>query len=516
MSQASQLIGAQARNGSIIAKQFGEAMYFATAYGIFPDGTDVTNKLQSLINLANFEGRSIIFFPAGEYKVTYINNDEKITFIGDNARFVGGYNREITQLGTQPKNNIVYNVKDYGAKGDGIADDYTKIQNLINLVQSSKYGGTIFFPKGMYQLGSGLKISIGSGYSEVTIEGDHSTLYYLPTNGSCININPTEPKGSTNYKWIKQFSINNLILDTGPYSTAKGLVVGKAGYMLDTFSFSQVNNLLIQSFDTGIEIVETRHISFTDVVVRSPVSRSLIIASDSTFCGDIIFYNCEFIAGSSENVRLYTQGTLGATGELRGIKFECCSFYGRGSGSPEKNLHGTANAYGMLTDIWVTACQFDQFTNTAISFDAGSNGRVLSIHIKDTYVVGGALAFEGLVTSPTDASGPIQIDGCTVAFVSHPFNFYNFSNVMIQASNFLGVTIKSSFSGVAKNIIVSNNIFNGSSYLPSQVMTLSGGVTSAIISNNFGNFEATSGFLENQTSLPATKIVNVNNIQSVL
>ncbi|MCI4463703.1 MAG: hypothetical protein JHC30_06000, partial [Caldisericum sp.] len=47
----------------------------------------------------------------------------------------------------------VYNVKDYGAKGDGTTDDRTAIQSTINAC-SSAGGGIVFFPKGRYLLSS--------------------------------------------------------------------------------------------------------------------------------------------------------------------------------------------------------------------------------------------------------------------------------------------------------------------------------------------------------------------------
>ena len=44
-----------------------------------------------------------------------------------------------------------YNVKNYQAVGDGIANDYNAIATVINLAKVN--GGTIFFPKGRYNLG---------------------------------------------------------------------------------------------------------------------------------------------------------------------------------------------------------------------------------------------------------------------------------------------------------------------------------------------------------------------------
>lgn len=45
---------------------------------------------------------------------------------------------------------MVYNVKDYGAVGNGIADDFTAIQGLLTLIGTA--GGVIYFPKGTYYI----------------------------------------------------------------------------------------------------------------------------------------------------------------------------------------------------------------------------------------------------------------------------------------------------------------------------------------------------------------------------
>ncbi|MBY0205252.1 hypothetical protein [Paenibacillus cucumis (ex Kampfer et al. 2016)] len=99
MPTVSELMSQNNTNAMMNYRLWGELVYVVTAYDIFPDGTDVTNKLQALVNLANIQGRTAIFFPAGEYFVTYINNDENIYLFGDNATFVGGYTKAISQIG---------------------------------------------------------------------------------------------------------------------------------------------------------------------------------------------------------------------------------------------------------------------------------------------------------------------------------------------------------------------------------------------------------------------------------
>lgn len=69
--------------------------------------------------------------------------------------------------------DLVFNVKDYGAKGDGVADDTTAIQSAINALPAS--GGTVFFPAGTYIING----NIGS----VAAFG---VILALPNNASAI------------------------------------------------------------------------------------------------------------------------------------------------------------------------------------------------------------------------------------------------------------------------------------------------------------------------------------------
>ncbi len=47
-----------------------------------------------------------------------------------------------------------FNVKDFGARGDGVADDTPAIQKAINAAAANPGGGNVVFPKGTYLLNS--------------------------------------------------------------------------------------------------------------------------------------------------------------------------------------------------------------------------------------------------------------------------------------------------------------------------------------------------------------------------
>ncbi|WP_342419248.1 glycosyl hydrolase family 28-related protein [Paenibacillus sp. FSL H8-0168] len=175
MNQASLMIAAQYRNADLVKRQFGDAFYIATAYGVFPDGSDVTNQLQALVDMANTEGRRAIYFPHGDYHVRLINNDDNVYYFGDNAKFVGGYGKKIAQIGFSTSDGAFVNVKDFGAVGDKVTDDTAAIQAAIEALRL--VGGYVLFPAGKYYSGE-LKL-----YDNISFVGVNRTFDYEYTLG---------------------------------------------------------------------------------------------------------------------------------------------------------------------------------------------------------------------------------------------------------------------------------------------------------------------------------------------
>jgi hypothetical protein len=69
-----------------------------------------------------------------------------------------------------PKTGNRYNVRAFGAKGDGKTDDTEAIQKAINAAASSVHGGIVFFPAGVYNIAGPVIDSVGG-------LGCHSQLY---------------------------------------------------------------------------------------------------------------------------------------------------------------------------------------------------------------------------------------------------------------------------------------------------------------------------------------------------
>ena len=85
--------------------------------------------------------------------------------------------------------NKIWNVADFGAEGNGRADDYTALQRAVNTVIRAG-GGTVYFPAGTYSISQTLRI---------TMEGDAPvTLMANPGLGATI-VTDAKVEGSVLY-----------------------------------------------------------------------------------------------------------------------------------------------------------------------------------------------------------------------------------------------------------------------------------------------------------------------------
>ncbi len=160
-----------------------------------------------------------------------------------------------------------YNVKNYGgAKGDGVTDDTTAIQNTINIAESN--GSTVIIPQGTYKISSSLLVSnpvniIGSGHiASATSSGTGTLLWYTGT-GSTIIIDGITYNASSCY--LSSFDIvsnNDGILLMSPRNilTDVHVVAGTKGwgFVLDGAyenrlfgCMTSTNGYSAQSYSTG-------------------------------------------------------------------------------------------------------------------------------------------------------------------------------------------------------------------------------------------------------------------------
>ena len=128
------------------------------------------------------------------------------------------------------------NVKQFGAKGDGVTDDTSAFSNLIN----SGSGLSLFVPKGNFLITDTLNVTVDS-YSLIGEKTEKGAYQEGSVIGSKITFNPTDKtkylvnkfKNVATASTIGPFEHRNLYIDLGTVSQANGFKFGNdsAGYL---------------------------------------------------------------------------------------------------------------------------------------------------------------------------------------------------------------------------------------------------------------------------------------------
>ena len=114
-----------------------------------------------------------------------------------------------------------FNIRDYGATGDGVTDDTVAIQAAINAAPNG--GSTIFFPAGTYVSNnfrvegrSGLRFE-GDGFTSVVKRPPRAGNTRIATFGSSFNITITnlafDENGIQNYGGVNFFGVKNVTIE---------------------------------------------------------------------------------------------------------------------------------------------------------------------------------------------------------------------------------------------------------------------------------------------------------------
>ncbi len=132
----------------------------ANTVTVMAGGADVFNKVGGSTNVSlRLINQAVTVQYASSVGVWYIHGDD-LPLTDLDSRYI-------------QQNTLVYNVKDYGAKGDGTTDDTSAIQNALN---TAPVGAVVFVPTGTYAISAPLVIP-----PMITLQGTHGNRIQYST-----------------------------------------------------------------------------------------------------------------------------------------------------------------------------------------------------------------------------------------------------------------------------------------------------------------------------------------------
>ncbi|GAA3401992.1 glycosyl hydrolase family 28-related protein [Paenibacillus hodogayensis] len=244
-----------------------------------------------------------------------------------------------TQAGNSA--NSVYNVKTYGAFGDGLNNDAAAINQAVQAAVGSG-GGTIYFPTGTYRIRSGLtfpesvdlefvngaRLLVDSGFNLYVYGGVKAGIYQIFEGGGRIfgefNVPQVYPE------WWGAKAGNN---DSTAISSAlevldpKGgrIVFSKGTYQITgTVTFQGKNNIVLEGFGSvlsfqnvslGLEIIGCTNFKMQGMELNGNYNSNNLVrfsGCDQVFIEDVKVKNCR----RDENVAIVPLVFVGTTNVL--------------------------------------------------------------------------------------------------------------------------------------------------------------------------------------------------------
>lgn len=233
------------------------------------------------------------------------------------SEVVDGFSGEIESMNSQLA-HIAINVKDFGAKGDGVNDDYLPILNAIKYVNSIN-GGTIIFPNGTYRIDKHI-----DGTELERLEFKDCNYLKIDGRNSVINIKGNFHRSNSSIKQLpglifrncKNVKIENIEINGNANETTRASSV-------------------VESYSSGIAIHGCKNVTIESVYVHHMTCDGLYIADNSIdgkyICSkNIVCKNSEFTSNARQGMSII---------QLHDGLFENCKFNKNGFTDGEYDEH---------------------------------------------------------------------------------------------------------------------------------------------------------------------------------
>ena len=363
-----------------------------------------------------------------------------------------------------------FNVKDYGAVGDGSTDDFNAIQNnCIATARATLKPFCIYFPQGTYKCSQALSIVLANTGQAVCIKGDGpgvSQIYYSdPGSNGGLTINRAASGGT--YLTDAPFTCSDLGFISNSAAgypaltlTMTGTDAQNQGSLITRCTFYQATNGGSTYFSYGIDILDWSQVNVTECTFNVLTAGIRVRGTNGATSG--FGFSKNWHQGGSYGVKV--DGTGALANRIEGVWITDCSFIDHTYAVWYKNT----NAGGVLV---VKGGQMVP----------GTSGVGACIHAEQIYQVsisGVAIANDG---SGSGAWNGIELGpGCNNAIVTGcQIIGANGGSLTIQgvsvSNSSWAVVAGNSFGGFSgsNNVIMdntcakcncSNNVSNGGSY----------------------------------------------------
>jgi len=279
---------------------------------------------------------------------------------------------------------LAISVKDYGAVGNGVADDTAAIQAAMDAAKALaiaevNYGVTVFFPRGVYKTTSVITVPL---YVNVVGETTEGVLILAKFAGDTFQ---DETTGGASYLYFTRFEEMTILKST---TSGTENTTGKAINFRHNAQYCSFRRLRIYGGEYGIfgeNVGYSLWNTFDQVSLYYQTVANMYVGQGSSACR---FLNCSFA---------YAPIGIDFAGTSVGISMSGCAFEGY-------TTTGIRNAAG---NIAVVGGYVEQFTNIPVVTQTGAG----QVNMLGLYVKGNGA---GQLAKIDDTAGKVRFAYCYI------------------------------------------------------------------------------------------------------
>jgi hypothetical protein len=346
----------------------------------------------------------------------------------------------------------VVNVKDFGAVGDGVADDTAAIQAAVDSLTN---GGTVGLPCGTYKVSSAITISTPG----IIIAGQNRTKSVIKTNSTTANVVVLDAGnvGLSNLR-IEHTATRTAGASISITTNASKVYVQQVdidapfigisipSIAIARFEAVDINNAVAT---TGKSVVVTGGfaVHFVDCIFRNPQGARPACHVELQHVEDVVFSGCQMISG--------------------GVNLNV--------------IPGAGQAVGL---VWCNDTQFDDASTASIRLAPATGGVVNEVTISSPWIKG--TAHDILATTAGGGTiSSLQVSNSLLVGTGEGVTSSGASNLLITGNKIGGHTTAISLTNTSGAVITGNILGAHGLYSGNSVAVYLGGTTSsAIVANN--------------------------------
>lgn len=255
---------------------------------------------------------------------------------------------------------VFYNVKDYGAVGDGVADDTDEI---IAAIAAAPAGGTVFFPVGTYLVSAQLTVGkvlniLGEGVQSI-IKTTSGTLGVLNFN------NTTSPFWSVTVRKLK-------ILNSSVSNPTAGY-----GLKMTYVGRTTIEDIEVEGFYDNVIIDNSFLINMTNCSITSYVRYGISRSNPDPLYhdyGDDFYYGLTFVLHRNAPTAISFNQV-----SVAGTRLTSCKF-NQGNYRAQNHVVATTLAGAASYDFLISNCSFENTSATMVIIN-GTGGVIDDVSI---------------------------------------------------------------------------------------------------------------------------------------